>query len=171
MQFLNQLGEPLLVELYQYWLARCDGRRAPARADIDPIDIPKLLPYVTLTEVLGDGARFRYRLAGTKVEERFGCSLTNCFVEDLMQGAYLTYVQDLYKKLLASFAPLYSESSFGLDRTPTFRAKRLMLPLSDNQQSANMVLSGMLYVPADPNDRSTVLRSLDRFNPPGRGAL
>lgn len=170
MLFVNQLGEPLLVELYQYWLARCDGRKAPARADIDPVDIPRLLPYITLTEVVREGPRFRYRLAGTKVEERFGCSLTNCFIDELMRGDYLTYVQDLYKQLLESFAPLYSESSFGMDEIPKFRAKRLMLPLSEDQKTANMVLSGMFYVPGDPNDRSTVLRSLDRFNPPTPGA-
>jgi hypothetical protein len=37
---------------YAYWEAKRDGRLMPSRSDIDPTDIPKLLPYVTLIEVL-----------------------------------------------------------------------------------------------------------------------
>lgn len=171
MQFAAQLGEPVLGELYQYWLTKCDGRRAAARSDIDPIDIPQLLPHLTLTEVIGGGERFRYRLAGTQVEERFGCSLTNCYLDDLMHGSYLEYVLDLYRKLLDDFGPVYSESTFGRDPSQKLRAKRLMLPLSDNQESVNMVLSAMLYLPSDPNDRSTVLRAQYQFSPPQSDAV
>lgn len=166
MQIVEQLGEPALIALYQYWTEKCEARRAPRRADIDPVDIPDLLPYISLTDVLDGGARYRIRLAGTKVEERFGCSLTNRMFDEVMHGPYLDYVQGLFKKLLRDCAPLYSESSFAPRRTHELRVKRLALPLSDDQKTVNMILCGMIYVADRPNDRSTVLRSLNHFMPP-----
>lgn len=156
----ESLDEPLLAELYSYWSERRGGRRAPARADIDPIDIPQLLPHIALTEVVlppnGEEPRFRFRLAGTQIEDRFGCALTNRFLDELKEGAYLFYVQSLYRQLMAEVLPVYSESSFEAGDSNTLLAKRLMLPLSDNQQSVNMVLSGVLYRDSDPNHRATV---------------
>ncbi len=162
---VKNLGEPVLVELYRYWVERCAGRRAPARADIDPVDIPHLLPHVLLTEVVDAGGRLRIRLAGTKVEERYGCALTNRLIDEILHGPYLDYLQDLYRKLLDSFAPNYSECLFAPDKVRTLRVKRLMLPLSDDQKTVNMVLAGMVYEASDPHDRSTVLHAIDHFTP------
>lgn len=156
----ESLDEPLLAELYQYWSERRGGRWAPARADIDPIDIPQLLPHIALTEVVlppdCEEPRFRFRLAGTQIEDRFGCTLTNRFLDELKEGEYLSYVQSLYRQLIAEMVPVYSESSFETVDSNTLFAKRLMLPLSDNQQSVNLVLSGVLYRDSDPHHRATV---------------
>ncbi|GAB4391829.1 MAG: hypothetical protein Tsb0032_05170 [Kiloniellaceae bacterium] len=161
MSFAEKLDEPLLAELFSYWSERCRGRKAPARADIDPIDIPHLLPHLALTEIVPtdnpDGFRIRYRLAGTEIEERFGCSLTNRFFDDLVQGPFVDYITDLYRRLRTEMAPHYSESSFGAEIAEALRAKRLLLPLSDDQQNANMVLVGVIFLDGNPHERKTVL--------------
>jgi hypothetical protein len=160
MAIVEALDEPLLAELYQYWSERRAGRSLPARADIDPVDIPHLLPHIALTEIVsppdGDEPRFRYRLAGTEIEERFGCPLTNRFLDELKEGDYLTYIQSLYRKLMTGMAPVYAESSFEAGDSNTLIAKRLMLPLSDDQDTVNMVLSGVVYRDSDPLHRATV---------------
>jgi hypothetical protein len=53
------------LDLYTYWLSKRGARVMPARTDIDPADIPQLLPYLTIAEKAGD--QFRYRLKGTGV--------------------------------------------------------------------------------------------------------
>lgn len=58
---------PYLIEFLEYWRAKCGGRPMPARADIDPLDIPRLLPYVYMVDVLDDPPDFAYRLLGTDV--------------------------------------------------------------------------------------------------------
>lgn len=160
MAIVESLDEPLLAELYTYWSQRRGNLRAPARADIDPIDIPQLLPHIALTEIVKPPdckeARFRYRLAGTRIEDRFGCALTNRFLDELKEGEYLDYIQSLYRQIMADMVPVYSESSFEAADSNTLIAKRLMLPLSDDQQSVNMVLSGVLYRDSDPLHRTTV---------------
>ena len=51
---------------YAYWDALRGTRVMPARSDIDPLQIPDLLPYVVLTEVLKEPPWLRYRLVGTQ---------------------------------------------------------------------------------------------------------
>ena len=179
MSFIESLDEPLLAELFSYWSERRQGRIAPARSDIDPVDIPHLLPHIALCEIVpnantgpnadanpdSQGYRFRYRLAGTQIEARFGCALTNRYLDEVKQGAYLNYIIGLYDRLMTAMAPLYSENSFGEGPEDKLWAKRLMLPLSDDQQTVNMVLAGIVYVDNDPCHRTTVLRVQDRFSP------
>jgi hypothetical protein len=175
MSFVASLDEPLLAELYSYWQDRRRGCRAPSRADIDPIDIPHLLPHIALTEIVrsedGDTTRIRYRLAGTEVERRVGCALTNRYLDELKTGPYLDCILGLYDRIMAEMMPLYSENSFHTDHGDTLRAKRLMLPLSDDQETVNMVLAALVYVDSDPNDRSTVLRSQQPFSTVGPDTL
>lgn len=157
----------MLAELHSYWSERCGTRKAPARADIDPIDIPQLLPHLALAEVEhaddGETFRIRYRLAGTQIEERFGCSLTNRYFDELVEGPFMDYITGLYRRLLTEMAPQYSESSFGADIEESLLAKRLLLPLSEDEETVNMVLAGVVFVDGNPHDRKTVLRSHDHF--------
>jgi hypothetical protein len=64
--------EPVLRPLWRYWTERCRDRQCPARSDIDPVDIPRLLPHIGLIDVETDASRFRYRLIGTRMNEVFG---------------------------------------------------------------------------------------------------
>lgn len=57
-----------LRAFYTYWQSKQADQRPPRRADIDPIDIPKLLPNVLLIDVVGTPAYdFHYRLLGTAI--------------------------------------------------------------------------------------------------------
>ena len=50
--------------LIAYWQARCSGRRIPARADLDVLDLGPWLGRLSLYEALPDGD-FRCRLRGS----------------------------------------------------------------------------------------------------------
>jgi hypothetical protein len=57
-----------LRAFYAYWQSKQTDARPPRRADIDPTDIPKLLPNVLLIDVVGEPAYdFHYRLLGTAI--------------------------------------------------------------------------------------------------------
>ena len=45
---IEQLSEPILSLLFTYWNEKRGRRRYPDRRDIDPVDIPLLLPSVFL---------------------------------------------------------------------------------------------------------------------------
>ncbi|WP_350057739.1 PAS domain-containing protein [Nisaea sp.] len=54
-------------ELLSYWMAIHPGDRIPARADFDPLAVPKTLPNLVLTDVEREPYRFRVRLMGTGI--------------------------------------------------------------------------------------------------------
>src|SRR3546814_12310908 len=62
-----------LRRLYEYWCSRCQGGALPSRRDIDPLDIPDLLPNLFLLDVIGDAEDFVFRLAGSREIGRASC--------------------------------------------------------------------------------------------------
>ena len=57
---------PRIRRTWDYWNAKRGDRPMPSRRDIDPTEIPDLLPYLVLTEILPEAPFLRYRLVGTK---------------------------------------------------------------------------------------------------------
>lgn len=68
--FRAQLVVPEQRQLYDYWLARSESGLMPKRADINPADIPRLLPFISLIDVGDKLEQSRVRLAGTRLRER-----------------------------------------------------------------------------------------------------
>ncbi|MEQ9609602.1 MAG: PAS domain-containing protein [Kiloniellaceae bacterium] len=66
---------PLGREFLAYWHGKCPlpeaGGGFPARADIAPEEILKLLPYIFMLDVVDEGGTqdFRFRLVGTAIVE------------------------------------------------------------------------------------------------------
>jgi hypothetical protein len=167
--FIARVGDERLHALYDYWHGRRQDRRCPSRADIDPVDIPALLPHLLLTEVVGGGARFRWRLVGTEVERHFGCAMTGRCIDELLRGQYLAYLERLYRSVIAGCTPVYSENAYntrasGWDAySEVLRTARLMLPLSQDGEAVNMVLCGQVFF-ANPNRAEhSVVVTQDRF--------
>jgi hypothetical protein len=87
LQFLDAPVHPGIAALAAYWDLKRGVRELPDRADIDPSEITALLPHITISEVIDNGADFRVRIFGTALvelvgEERTGKRLsefgTNC---------------------------------------------------------------------------------------------
>lgn len=75
----SMLNSPRLREAYIYWDARRQSKLMPSRTDIDPIEIPRLLPYVVLIDVLREPIDFHYRLIGTQACVTMGRDFTGRF--------------------------------------------------------------------------------------------
>lgn len=129
------LDHAALGSLYQYWDKLRQDRPMPARADLDPADIPRLLPNLMVIEVVPP-SRFRYRLLGTELVRRFGSNPTGHFTDEVLEGAHGAFVNEVYAGVCASRRPAMAESQY-LDRDKIeFICKRIVLPLSDGEQEA-----------------------------------
>jgi hypothetical protein len=76
----DEITHPTLVAIYRYWDNKRRGRAMPQRADIDPTEIVRLLPYIFMVDVERDPLRFRYRLIGTAICEFLGRDFTGRMV-------------------------------------------------------------------------------------------
>jgi len=127
------------LDLYRYWDAKRQGRAMPARSDLDPSEIRKLLPHLTLIERVEQ--RFRYRLVGTTASEELGRDLTGGFVGDYVNPPeYAAAVQAIFARVFATGRPLFTTGEYRSASQAIHAISRLMLPLGDDGTNVNMVI-------------------------------
>jgi len=129
------------VTLYRYWRGKCRGRHMPARADIDPVEMPaRLLPGITLVDVVRDARRFVYRLVGTGEVEVRGNDPTGRSVADGFFGFSVEDALSCYTKVVETRAPLLDTAPFVATNGRYISEETIFLPLSEDGTDVNMVL-------------------------------
>jgi len=139
---MDRLGDPLIEALYRYWLSKSAGRPMPEKRDLDPTDIPTLLPHILLWEVLSEGG-YRCRLAGTRIVEVHGRELKGMTAAEL-HGTANAEIQAEYDQVARTLTPHYVERSMSWYHREYRRYKRLLLPLGRNGECA-FLLSVAVY--------------------------
>lgn len=68
-----------------YWQSKHRNGRIPSRADIDPVEIPNLLPSVLLIDLVGQPAYdFHYRLLGTSIVDMDGVNYAGSMLSEMV---------------------------------------------------------------------------------------
>lgn len=136
-------AKPLAAGL-EYWISkrRTDGR-LPRRQDLDPVDIPAILPYIELTDVINGGTDFRFRLVGTHLVDIDGINPTGQYLSQFFQvSSYKEYQFDLYHHVLKSRSPVYSRSVIPVIETNNiFKTERLYCPLSADDDEIDCIIN------------------------------
>ncbi len=154
-----------LHSVLNYWSAKRGTRPMPSRRDIDPLELgPAILPHLMLVDV-EPGPRFRYRLFGTAVGERFGMDATGQYIDVVMVGEYKDFLLRLYADLLAMKKPVYSTSIYGTQLDAKMWTQRLMLPLSSDGEAVDMVLACQVFLHGSPLKTLTVRLAQDKAEP------
>jgi hypothetical protein len=127
--------------LLQYWTDRRGVRVAPARADLDPLELPPaLLPHMLLIDVEHDPVDFRYRLAGTAADTIHGQSLKGVRILDLRPEPFARTLHGDLVRMTADLAVQFTELSFTNREDKTRRYRVLRLPLCDETGRLTMIL-------------------------------
>jgi hypothetical protein len=131
------LRAPRLQRAFGYWQSKLAGRAMPARADLDPAEIPDLLPWVMLIDVLpGD---FRYRLIGTEVRQVAHRDYTSERLLMLPGKGPGSVVWSNYEEVVRRKAP-FSRAPPYVGPEPNFRdCENVLLPLSADGLAVNMI--------------------------------
>lgn len=142
--------DPAFARLHAYWRGKCrtdqDGAHLlPARADIDPLDIPPdLLPGIVLLEIeSGDGGRrrFRLRLFGSDVEAMTGSDETGRYYDEVTdQPGLYDRIDALLGQLIADRRPIYMAAPSGAEGRGFLWFGRLALPLAADGRQVDMIL-------------------------------
>lgn len=147
MSFVDHLVDVHQRQLYEYWQRQCQSGRLPSRHDLDPTEIPSILRYLILADVVNGGARLRFRLVGTEMVQFWGDDFTGQYLDEIMQGEYFDYINGLFQECIAQAAPVYSESIFRWNSGGVTPAKRLLLPYSDGGTEVELVVVCQVFEP------------------------
>ena len=137
-----ELPDAHLRKALAYWQRKCGERHMPRRTDIDPVEMPDLLPYVRLVDVVAPG-QYRYRVVGTELEQMHGgLKFAGRFVHEALPPPLADQVIPVYDQCVRERRPVFLENTFLTpDKERVARHSRvLFLPLSEDDETVSMVL-------------------------------
>jgi hypothetical protein len=137
----DRLPHPQLVQLYDYWDLKRDGRRWPTRDAIDPVEMRFALGNIDLVEIGYDPLVFRFRISGSNIDRDEGFNMQGKTLDDYPLPQHREAVRRTYLRVLESGEPDYEELE-RFDEGQTVRYGRLILPLSDCGTRIDMFLMG-----------------------------
>ena len=116
----------------------------PSRRDIDPVEVPTLLPNLQLIEIHA-GGRFRYRLIGTAMVEAFGRDYTGRYWDEMFDGPRATAIAQVYDAVRTTRRPVFLRSVYNTTKSVDLIANRIYLPLSEDDRDVNMILGALTF--------------------------
>lgn len=125
--------------LSEYWQAKANGK-VPSRSDIDPVDVRELLPNLLMIDMLGDPARFRFRLVGTRVVQYTGFDFTGRYLDELVfQGR--DFLEQCYRRMLSERRPIFGHYAWLVRSRHFGQCEFGLFPLSDDGATVNRGIS------------------------------
>lgn len=150
---LPAAAHPTMHEAYAYWRSVWpEPHLLPGRQHIDPLAMPRILPYAWLMEVHPsmpglDIPRLRFRLVGSHVDLGFGGPKTGCWLDEV-EPEFNTH-----RAMQAHFVACarYGTPSHRRGQ-PRFRfnaeaaeLERMMLPLAGNGRQVDMLFGCTMF--------------------------
>ena len=143
--------DPLLAEARAYWDGKRAGRAMPARRDIDPAEIPRLLPYVMLIDVLADPPDFRYRLIGTQARSLLRRDYTGQLFSELPGKGPDSVLWQGCAEAVAARAPVSRSPPYVGPERWLRDCGNILLPLSEDGARVDMILKIVSFTRGRPS--------------------
>ena len=112
----------------------------PERRDVDPAEIPALLPHISLFEVVGD--RFQFRIAGRFIVEAYGVEPRGMYLDALLPKDRAAAALEAYSTAVKLRRAVLARSEMTTPRGNSFPLTRLLLPLGAGS-TVSFVLAGL----------------------------
>lgn len=134
-----------LYDLIDYWSDRRGGRLLPARADINPIDLPKLIGSLMLLDVEQNPLRLRYRLIGTTITTMMDRDSTGRYYDEMYEPDLLEAVYESFRWIIAERRPLRAHGDAFYPDKNCYWYEIVNLPLAADGETVDMMLCGLLF--------------------------
>jgi len=140
-------------QFYRYWDSKRNGRFAPARSDIDPIEISNLLPNLYIYKVFRDPLDYQLTLVGTKIVEMMGADATGQMLGQVLEGRKgVEFIRPLFDRIVETGEYGYSDLSAQWVDRDYYIFHRLLLPLSDDGQKVNRIIGCAFFTLREDKD-------------------
>jgi len=142
---MEEIRNPDLRRLYDYWSERRGARKMPSRADLDPLDMTFIMGNVILVDVLSETPpRFRIRLHGTNLVQYVGYELTGKMLDELPQTEFREAARQTFTHVIKTREPFrHRRDRIIEDRL--HRYETVVMPLSSDGEQVDRLLVGLIY--------------------------
>lgn len=132
---------PEQQELFDYWRSKSVDGGYPSRSDIQPAELRRILPSLSLLDVIdGEPARLRVRLAGTRLRDYFGVEITGHFLDEFDLGDQADYWEAAYREVIRVGRPAQGVIPLVPWKQPNVFQFWLRLPLVNEEGRISMIL-------------------------------
>ncbi len=133
----------ILGPLYAYWSSKAqDG--LPHRRDIDPAEIPALLPNLHVVH-RDEAGEFRFGLTGGAIVSHYGTNVANKLFKDVLKGPRLAAARRHHSLAWDSRRPLWCRNRYFAEGLPECVVTRAILPLAGNSGAVDALLVGTTF--------------------------
>ncbi|MEH6630762.1 MAG: PAS domain-containing protein [Halopseudomonas aestusnigri] len=132
-----------LIELLRYWKGISPSGALPGRQDVDPLNIPHILPYCELLDVLLEPLDFEYRLIGTKIDAISRGKYTGLKVSEIPTQIAPSMMYELYSGVVEQKSPVRTVLPYIGEKSGIVEVECLVLPLASNGRDVDMLLGGI----------------------------
>ena len=133
---IDDLSSIAQTELYTYWLKIKADKLMPSRDDFAPTDLPKILPFISMENVVYDPVRFQIRLVGTQTS-----SLRNSvgmFLDDIPGTEHII---SMLKEMVELKKPYFYTSNINWDERKYKTYSSLILPFSEDGENVTLCMA------------------------------
>ena len=128
-----------------YWESKVIDGRIPSRSDIDPLDIPELLPQIILLDVSQTPWDFRFRLIGTNVVYHLTEDWTGSWFSKIGHMAAPSNIFTACVDVASSLQPLRNQTPYVGPHANFISSDDVILPLSDDGKTVDKLLVFVEY--------------------------
>jgi hypothetical protein len=137
---------PLLRPIVEYWEQKRQGRSAPLRKDIDPLELKEYLAQIFLVDALAEG-EFRFRLLGNEIIERYGRNSTGKTVRETYKDMpeIARWCTRMFQAVIEQGRPVLARGTLHAVRKDFFTFETISLPLSRDGARIDMIFGAARY--------------------------
>ncbi len=140
---IDDFPNPILKDIYQYWLDMKGARDMPCRRDLHPADIVRLLPYVCLIDVKHDVKRYKMRLIGTETVKALGKEITGKYLDEIPEIEQ--HLKNRYEWIVRERRPYLVSDKLRWSQKSFLNFCSIGLPLSEKGQDVDIIMYGSYY--------------------------
>ena len=135
---------------YDYWRTLALRRGGvPGREDLNPADIPALLPHLFIVEKIKETGRYFFRLSGTAIRDIMGFENTRHFLDELLHGDDLATVSAIFDQVLGQEVCIRSIEGLTYSDRSYLRVEIVRLPLRAADGDRRLVLGCLSRIEND----------------------
>jgi hypothetical protein len=129
---------------HAYWLSKTGASGVPLRNDINPMDIPTVVPWLMILETVEsrkDGLIFRYRLAGTGCTEMFGIDYTGKTFGEGLLVAEAERREREFLRIIKDHEPVFSWAPLPIEGRDFITVYRGVFPVSSTGDKVDRIFA------------------------------
>ena len=160
---LPKFGDPVLGDIYRYWLSKRRDGRPPRRAEIKPGEMGAALRHINLLDVIrepGKPLQFRHRLVGTGIIEWLSLDATGRMLDEALYGPATADIIATLTRIVETAQPHHRLAVLDWNNRKYALMESVDLPLSDENYDVAMILRGAVYRHATRRDPEPLFEPL-----------